>query len=276
MAATPRSTDQSEPDGPTGTRAADPAVSADPAASPVDHATRPADPADPAAPPAAPRARRARRPRGSLNQQVIAEAALRICDRGGIDALTFDALGRELDAHPTAIYRHFRDKDELLLALTDALHAQATAGGLPVTDDWAADLRTVARRIKGAFMAHPQVGQLVAARTARRQHEFEVVEYILGCMRRAGLPDRDAARCYRVFADAVLAYASMEAALHALDAPTREADLRSWEVEYRALPADRFPNVAALLDEIPALDSPDNFELAVDLLIDSIRTRAGN
>ena len=223
---------------------------------------------------AEPPARRPRRPRGSLNQQVITEAALRICDRGGIEALTFEALGRELDAHPTAIYRHFRDKDELLLALTDALHAQATAGGLPVTGDWARDLRTVARRIKGAFMAHPQVGQLVAARTARRQHEFEVVEHILGCMRRAGLPDRDAARCYRVFADAVLAYASMEAALHALDAPTREADLRSWEVDYRALPADRFPNVAALLDDIPALDSPDNFELAIDLLIDSIRARA--
>ncbi|QMU70790.1 TetR/AcrR family transcriptional regulator [Streptacidiphilus sp. P02-A3a] len=262
MAATRRSTHQPEPDGPTGT--------ADPAAPPA-----PAVPA-PAAPSAAPRARRPRRPRGSLNQQVITEAALRICDRAGIDALTFDALGRELDAHPTAIYRHFRDKDELLLALTDALHAQATAGGLPVTDDWARDLRAVAHRIRGAFMAHPQVGQLVAARTARRQHEFEVVEYILGCMRRAGLSDRDAARCYRVFADAVLAYASMEATLHALDAPTREADLRSWEVEYRALPADRFPNLAALLDEIPPLDSADNFELAVDLLIDSIRARSGN
>ena len=220
------------------------------------------------------RARRPRRPRGSLNQQVIAEAAMRICDRGGIDALTFDALGRELDAHPTAIYRHFRDKDELLLALTDALHAQATAEGLPVTPDWAEDLRTVARRIKGAFMAHPQVGQLVAARTARRPHEFEVVEHILGCMRRAGLPDREAARCYRVFADSVLAYASMEAALHALDAPTRAADLRSWQVDYRALPADRFPHIAALLDDIPPLDSPDNFELAVELLIESVRARA--
>jgi hypothetical protein len=65
----------------------------------------------------------------------------------------------------------------------------------------------------------------------------------------------------------------MEAALHALDAPTREADLRSWRVDYRALPADRYPHLAALLDDIPPLDSPDNFELAVDLLIASIGTR---
>jgi len=216
---------------------------------------------------------RPRRARGSLNQQVIAEAALRVCDRDGIEALTFERLGRELGAHPTAIYRYFRDKDELLLALTDELHAAATADGLPVTGDWAADLRHVARRIHAAFMAHPQVGQLVAARTSRRQHEFEIVEHILGCLRRAGLPDPEAARCYRVFADFVLAYSSMEAALLALDAPKREADLRAWEVDYRSLPRERYPNLVALIDHVPALDRPENFELAVELMISSIKAR---
>ncbi|MFJ6215580.1 TetR/AcrR family transcriptional regulator [Streptomyces sp. NPDC092296] len=216
---------------------------------------------------------RQRRPRGSLNQQVITEAALRISDREGIAALTFDALGRELGAHPTAIYRHFRHKDELILALTDELHARAQVGGLPVTDDWAEDLRAVARRIHGAFMAHPQVGQLVAARTARRPHEFETVEHILGCMRRAGLPDPEAARCYRVFTDLVLAYSSMEAALSALDEPTREADLRAWEVDYRRLPPERFPHLATAADHIPPLDSPANFEFALELLIGAVRTR---
>jgi AcrR family transcriptional regulator len=190
-----------------------------------------------------------------------------------IEALTFERLGRELGAHPTAIYRYFKDKDGLLLALTDELHADAAATGLPVTGDWAADLRFIARRIHAAFIAHPQVGQLVAARTARRRHEFEVVEYILGCMRRAGLPDHEAARCYRVFADFVLAYSSMEAALLALDAPKREADLRAWEVDYRALPQEKYPNLVALIDHIPAVDRPENFELAVELMISSIRSR---
>ena len=216
---------------------------------------------------------RPRRARGTLNQQVITEAALRVCDRDGIESLTFERLGRELGAHPTAIYRYFRDRDELLLALTDELHADATATGLPVSGDWAEDLRFIARRIHAAFMAHPQVGQLVAARTARRRHEFAVVEYILGCMRRAGLPDAEAARCYRVFADFVLSYSSMDAALFALDAPKREADLRAWEVDYRSLPQEQYPNLVALIDHVPALDRPENFELAVELMISSIRAR---
>jgi len=217
-----------------------------------------------------------RRPRGSLNQQVIVDAALALTDREGLSALTFDKLGRELGAHPTAIYRHFRDKDQLLLALTDELHALAQAGGLPVTDDWAADLRMIAARIRGSFMAHPQVGQLLAARTARRRHEFETVEYLLGCLRRAGLDDVQAARCYRVFADFVLAYSSMEATLEALDPAVRAADLRAWQVDYRLLDPAGYPNVAAAIEHMPALDDPSNFELAVELMIESLRARAGN
>jgi AcrR family transcriptional regulator len=204
---------------------------------------------------------------------VITDAAMRICDRDGVGALTFEALGRELGAHPTAVYRYFRDKDELLLALTDALHADATAGGLPETGDWAEDLRGIACRIHAAFLAHPQVGQLVAARTTRRRHEFEVVEYILGCMRRAGLPDAEAARCYRFFADFVLSYSSMDAALVALDAPKREADLRAWQVDYRALEPERYPNLVALIEHVPALDRPENFAFALELTISALRAR---
>ena len=217
---------------------------------------------------------RTRRPRNSLNRDVIAAAAFAVTDRDGIGALTFEALGRELGAHATAIYRHFRDKDDLLLALTDQLHARAQVEGLPQTDDWASDLRATALAIHRAFLAHPQVGQLVAARTARSRHEFATVEHLVGCMRRAGLPPAEAARCYRVFADTVLAYSSMDAALAALDPRIRAADLRSWEVEYRMLPEAEYPYVTAVVDHIPRLDDPGNFELAVELMIESIRVRA--
>ena len=100
------------------------------------------------------------------------------------------------------------------------------------------------------------------------------MEHLVGCMRRAGLPPAEAARCYRVFADTVLAYSSMDAALAALDPRIRAADLRSWEVEYRMLPEAEYPDVTAVVDHIPRLDDPGNFELAVELMIESIRVRA--
>ncbi|MFI7401611.1 TetR/AcrR family transcriptional regulator C-terminal domain-containing protein [Streptomyces sp. NPDC049541] len=70
-----------------------------------------------------------------------------------------------------------------------------------------------------AFLRHPRVGALAAARTAQRENEFRSVERKLDCMRRAGLDDAEAARYYRVFADLVLAYSAMDASLAALPPP---------------------------------------------------------
>ncbi len=214
-----------------------------------------------------------RRPRGSLNQQVILDAAFAVTERGGLDAATFQALGAELGAHPTAVYRHFRDKDELLLAMIDALHAETLAELPEPTADWAADLAAVAHGTHAVFMKHPSVAAY-AYRTAHREHEFHIVDRVIDCLRRAGLDDAEAARLYRVFSDFVLGYSALDAGLAALDPATRNADLRSWEVGYRTLPAGDYPNIAAVAHALPAVDDPENFTLAVDLMIEAIRARA--
>lgn len=218
-------------------------------------------------------AQRPRRARGSLNPEVITAAAFRIAERQGLDGVTFQALGAELDAHPTAIYRHFRSKDDLLLALVDALHAEALAELAPPTDDWAADLRAVSVKTHEVFLRHPAIGQL-AVRTARREHEFRTVERVVDCMLRAGLSPAAAAHHYRVFADFVLGYSALDAALAALPPDARAADLRSWQVDYRGLPADRYPRINAVAAHLPQLDDPGNFLLALDLMISAVRQAA--
>ena len=47
------------------------------------------------------------------------------------DALSFRKIGKELGADPTALYRHFADKDELLLALADRVIAMGMDGYRP-------------------------------------------------------------------------------------------------------------------------------------------------
>jgi hypothetical protein len=101
-----------------------------------------------------------------------------------------------------------------------------------------------------------------------------MVERVIDCMRRAGLDDRDAARLYRVFSDVSLGYSALDAGLASLDPVTRNADLLSWEIQYRALPPGQYPNIAAIAHALPALDDPDNFTTAVDLMIEAIRGRA--
>lgn len=220
------------------------------------------------------RTNRNRLPRGTLSQELIIKAAFRVADSAGMDKLTFQSLGRELSAHPTAIYRHFRNKDELVLALIDALHEEALADTPPPTDDWAHDLMQIAIHTHAAFLRHPRVGAMVAARTARRENEFRSVERKLDCMRRAGLNDTDAARYHRVFADVVLSYSAMDASLASLSPEVRDADLRAWKTDYLTLPPDRYPNIARVAPRFVALDDPQNFLTAVQSVIDTIRAKA--
>ena len=217
---------------------------------------------------------RRRLPRNTLSQQVIVEAALRVADASGVETLTFRSLGRELQSHPTAIYRHFHNKDELILALIDALHAEALDHLPPPSDDWAEDLMQLALHTHAAFMRHPRVGAMAAPRTARRENEFRSVEWKIDCMRRAGLQEEDAARYYRVFADLVLAYGAMDAARALLDPDVRRGDDLSWRVDYRSQSRDRFPNIAFLSPYFCDLDDPENFRVAVRSIIDAIRDRA--
>ena len=55
---------------------------------------------------------RTQRVRPQLDVATILEAALRLSGAGNPEPLTVRSLGNELGADPTAIYRHFRDKDE--------------------------------------------------------------------------------------------------------------------------------------------------------------------
>jgi len=54
-----------------------------------------------------------------LDPDMIIDAALRLIEAPGGNALTVRRLGVELGADPSAIYRYFRNVDALLIAVSD-------------------------------------------------------------------------------------------------------------------------------------------------------------
>jgi AcrR family transcriptional regulator len=67
--------------------------------------------------------------RNPLSRERIVETSLRLLEEDGWDALSMRRLAQELDVWPMAVYRYFRDKDELVDALVD--HA---AGAIELPD----------------------------------------------------------------------------------------------------------------------------------------------
>lgn len=218
--------------------------------------------------------RRRRLPRDTLSRQVILEAAERVAARDGLDAFTFQSLAKEVNAHPTSLYRHFRDKDQLVLELIDDLRARSYGGRLEATDSWREDLRTLARYVHEHLMRYPQFAVQMAARTTRRPTEFANVEFALDALLRAGLDEEDAAMYLRVFGNVVRSLASMEAGMLVLDPETRDGDTLAWQLEYRRLPAEQYPRIAAMSGELRDIGDPRVFDTAVDLFLDAIEARA--
>ncbi len=77
-----------------------------------------------------PTARRAGRP-PRLSRAAVVAAARAIVERNGIDALTMRQVAVELGSSPMAIYRHVRDKDQLLVLLLDQLAAEVPRPRFP-------------------------------------------------------------------------------------------------------------------------------------------------
>ena len=74
---------------------------------------------------------RTHRVRPQLDAATILEAALRLSVAGNSEALTVRSLGKEFGADPTAIYRHFRDKDELVLLCSTDSSAAVSRPSIP-------------------------------------------------------------------------------------------------------------------------------------------------
>ena len=223
------------------------------------------------APAAAKGTSRPRRARDSLSRDIIVAAADRVVEREGLDRLTFQAIGEELGAHPTSIYRHFRDKDELLLALIDTLRARSYSGAMVRTDDWLADLRTQAHLIHSHYMRYPEFALQMAL---RRPTDLSSMEYSIGALRRGGF-DREQATLYaRALGQLIRSASSIQAALTALPADVQDADELTWQMDIRRIDAEEFPEIAWAGETLPDVRDPRAWETALDLLLESIARHA--
>ena len=96
-----------------------------------------------------------RKPRFTLDQ--IADAAVRIADSEGIDALSMRRLAAELGAGTMTLYHYVRGKDEVLALVTDRVMGEVIVPDDEFPDGWREAMTTIAQRTRGAMLRHPWV-----------------------------------------------------------------------------------------------------------------------
>lgn len=66
----------------------------------------------------------------TMTRDEFVEAAILLADAEGINELSLRSLGRAMGVSATAVYRYFRDKDELIVQIREALLGQVLASSL--------------------------------------------------------------------------------------------------------------------------------------------------
>jgi len=199
-----------------------------------------------------------------LSREAICDAAMSLLAESGSADFTLRALGDRLGVDPTAVYRHFSDKEDLLLEVGDRSMDPVTRG-FRATDDPVSDIVRLCGRLRSTLIESPVVLPIVAAGPTRRDNELRITEVVLDALDRAGLVTDRAVTAYHAIIEYTLGSAWLDAPLAAASSD-RASTYRKWRSDYRNLDPERFPaTVSASLSLYPS--SNVVFEVGLSALL---------
>ncbi|MFD3707067.1 TetR/AcrR family transcriptional regulator [Nocardia sp. NPDC058658] len=128
----------------------------------------------------------------ALSAKLIADAAVKVADVEGLDAITMRRLATELGVTPMAAYRHVSNKDEVLELMVDLVYGEIDP---PAGTDWRATLWAIAQAVRTLILRHPWLTRLSAPQMLYEltPHRLALTEQALTALHDDGGLDLDAA-----------------------------------------------------------------------------------
>jgi AcrR family transcriptional regulator len=193
-------------------------------------------------------------------------------DEEGLEAVSMRRVGRELGVEAMSLYNHVKDKDDLLGGVIEAVMSDYE---FPAeADEWKETARRAARAWRNLLKAHPIVITLMSEQR-EPMTSVEVLrpmEYALGILRGAGLPEEETVRAFRAFGGYIQGYVLAEVAnMYG----GQEMTVHPEDVA-RMLPLDQLPHVAANLSHLFRCDFDEEFEYGLDLMIRGLEAKLAN
>jgi AcrR family transcriptional regulator len=216
---------------------------------------------------------RPRLQRGDLTRELIVRESLGLLDAQGVAGFSMPKLGRALGADPTAVYRHFASKDDLVLAIADYLIEESMAG-LESGECWVETLIECSRRCRRTYQEHPAAASLSYYRTTMGPAEMHVINVLIDAVLKAGFEGAEAAVVYRAIGDFNLAWAGAEASFLALDERQQRNDLTAWTRGYLTVDRADYPATWQIREELPRVDEDEIYETILGIVMAGLIARA--
>jgi len=198
-----------------------------------------------------------------ITPQRVEEAAFRIVDAEGAEALTMRRLGAELGVAAMAIYNHFADRDAILDAIAErALRNLLT--GAKAGESWRSRLRRLVAAVHDLADEHPRIFAVIVDRPKRPHAYFPLMSESMEAFRQAGLSRKSAVQWYHTFLMLIHGYATWREALERYARASPD-------------PKDQGELTAAQLEDwraVHAVSPKAQFDHAIDLLLKTLDAEA--
>lgn len=169
----------------------------------------------------APRRRRAEW--GSLSREQVIDAAVAVVREGRYDEMTIRSLASELGVAPMALYRHIRDKDDLLDEVTDRLLASSWRAKKD-SEDWCAWTLDSCKRFRQLLVSQPAVLHVYLTHPVASPAALERMNAAVQVLRDAGLSREAAQRTYAALHTYTVGFSALEASRSRWQATTDTSD----------------------------------------------------
>lgn len=210
--------------------------------------------------------RRAQR-RVPLSRERVLRAAIVLADAGGVEALTMRTIGRQLGVESMSLYRHVRNKEDILDGIVDIVFSEIE---LPASGaDWKTAMRQRAISAREVLLRHPWAIGLMESLTRPGPANLRHHDAVLGCLRGAGFSGAMATRAYNLLNSYLYGFALQEMSL---PFGTPEELAAMGEIMLRQFPADAYPHLKDVATDLVASGFvyADEFEFGLDLILDGI------
>ena len=132
---------------------------------------------------------------GPVTAERVLDAALRLIDAEGLDALTMRRLARDLGVEPVTIYRQIPSKEAILAGVAERLwhDLRPDAEAVPASAGWRAQIGAMWLGLHAVMQAHPNAIPLLAKGGAYSASAAGGTVAMAAVLRDAGLTPDEAA-----------------------------------------------------------------------------------
>ncbi len=215
-------------------------------------------------------------PKPGLSLPRIVDAAVRIADTEGLDAVSMGRVAAELGAAPMSLYRHVSAKEELLNLMVDAAWGDSP-DPLKAGEGWRSGLSRWAWAMRASVRRHPWAVRLPLNSLPILPRAVAWFEHALACMRDTPLTEARKASVILLLSGYVRNLAATESDI-ATAVQTSGLSMDEWMSAYPRMLAkltdpQRFPALSAFIAAgvFDIADGPDDeFVFGLDRILDGI------